>query len=91
MGLCVCVCVCDWTREETTKESFDKAAMKATHPDLYAEFTTVGASTTAVVPARDRGFQMRAHNLSVKFARSSSQGAAHAEPIVKKRSAVFVI
>ena len=50
--------VCDWTREETTKESFDKAAMKAAHPDLYAEFITVAASTTAVVPARDRGFQI---------------------------------
>jgi hypothetical protein len=50
--------VCQWTREETTKESFDKAGMKASHPDLYAEFITVGASTTAVVPARDRGFQI---------------------------------
>ena len=50
--------VCDWAREETTKESFDKTAMKASHPDLYAEFITVGASTTAVVPARDRGFQI---------------------------------
>ena len=50
--------VCSWVREESTKESLDKSALKAAHPDLYAEFVTVGEPSTAVVAARDRGFQI---------------------------------
>lgn len=50
--------VCNWAREESTKKFIDKSALKAAHPDLFAEFVTVGEPSTAVVAARDRGFQI---------------------------------
>ena len=48
--------VCKWSREEVTKDVFDKAGLKAEHPDTYGQFIKVGESTTSVVVARDRGF-----------------------------------
>lgn len=50
--------VCKWSREEVSKEVFDKAGFKAAHQDIYAQFVTVGESTRSAVPARDRGFQI---------------------------------
>jgi T5orf172 domain len=50
--------VCKWSREEVSKEVFDKAGLKAAHPDTYTQFVTVGESTRSAVPARDRGFQI---------------------------------
>ena len=46
------------SREESTKESFDKSALKADHPDVFAEFVAVGEPSTAVGAVPDRGFQI---------------------------------
>ena len=48
--------VCKWSREEVSREVFDKAGLKAEHADTYAQFIKVGESTTSVIVARDRGF-----------------------------------
>jgi hypothetical protein len=43
-------------RTEKVTETVDKKALKDAHPDLVAEFTTVGESTKAVIVDPKKGY-----------------------------------
>ena len=45
-----------WERTEKVTESLDKKALKEAHPDLVAEFTTVGESIKAVIVDPKKGY-----------------------------------
>lgn len=45
-----------WVRTEKVTETVDKKALKDAHPDLVAEFTTVGNSTKAVIVDPKKGY-----------------------------------
>ena len=45
-----------WTRTEKVTESLDRKALKEAHPELVAEFTTVGETVTAVIVDPKKGY-----------------------------------
>ena len=49
--------LCTWVRDGKEKVSLDKAALKAAHPDVYAQYSSAGPGTEALVIAKDRGFR----------------------------------
>jgi len=48
--------VLKWTRTEKVTESLDKKSLKEAHPNLVAEFTTVGEATKAVIVDPKKGY-----------------------------------
>ena len=49
--------LCTWVRDGKEKVSLDKAAFKAAHPDVYAQYSSAAPGTEALVIAKDRGFR----------------------------------
>lgn len=49
--------VCKWKREAKTKTTVDKAALKAAHPEQYAEFVSQADDVIATVIEKTHGFQ----------------------------------
>ena len=45
-----------WSRAEKVTESLDRKALKEAHPELVAEFTSVGEATTAVIVDPKKGY-----------------------------------
>lgn len=45
-----------WRRAEKVTESLDRKALKEAHPELVAEFTSVGEATTAVIVDPKKGY-----------------------------------
>ncbi len=45
-----------WSRTEKITESLDRKALKEAHPDLVAEFTTIGEATKAVIVDPKKGY-----------------------------------
>ena len=45
-----------WSRTEKITESLDRKALKEAHPELVAEFTTVGEATKAVIVDPKKGY-----------------------------------
>ena len=45
-----------WIRTEKVTETLDRKALKESHPDLVAEFTTVGEATKAVIVDPKKGY-----------------------------------
>ena len=45
-----------WARTEKITESLDRKALKEAHPELYAEFTTQGEATKAVIVDPKKGY-----------------------------------
>ncbi len=45
-----------WNRTEKVTESLDRKALKEAHPDLVAEFTTIGEATKAVIVDPKKGY-----------------------------------
>ena len=48
--------VIKWVRTEKVTETLDKKSLKEAHPDLVAEFTTVGEATKAVIVDPKKGY-----------------------------------
>lgn len=48
--------VLKWARTEKVTESLDKKSLKEAHPDLVAEFTTVGEATKAIIVDPKKGY-----------------------------------
>ena len=49
--------VCKWKREAKTKTIVDRAALKAAHPEQYAEFVSQADDVIATVIEKSHGFQ----------------------------------
>ena len=45
-----------WARTEKVTESLDRKGLKEAHPELYAEFTTQGEATKAVIVDPKKGY-----------------------------------
>jgi hypothetical protein len=45
-----------WSRTEKITESLDRKALKEAHPELVAEFTTIGEATKAVIVDPKKGY-----------------------------------
>lgn len=50
--------VCKWKREKVQKEVLNKVALNDAYPKTYAQFVSVGDSTTSAVLSKDLGFQI---------------------------------